>query len=153
MPIDPFDLARFVSAQDEGGVYEQALAELNDGRKRTHWMWFIFPQAAGLGTSPISRRYAIRTVEEAGAYLAHPVLGRRIEECANSLLTLEGRSAAQILASPDDLKLRSSMTLFEMAAPPGAVYGRVIEKYFGGRRDDVTRRLMLDAQPPQSGPS
>ena len=124
------DLDRFVSAQ--AGVYEEALAELKAGRKRTHWMWFVFPQIAGLGSSSMAQRYAIGSVDEARAYLAHPVLGPRLRECAQALLDVEGRSAADIFGYPDDLKLRSSMTLFARAADDPAVFQAVLERYYDG---------------------
>lgn len=136
----PFDLERFVSAQ--APVYATALGELRSGRKRTHWIWFIFPQIAGLGRSSTSMHYAIRSLDEARAYLGHPVLGPRLIECAQALLAVQGRSAAEIFAYPDDLKLCSSMTLFEKAAQPGSVFGRVLDRYFEGRRDDLTLRLL-----------
>ncbi|TWG11640.1 DUF1810 domain-containing protein [Actinoplanes teichomyceticus] len=125
------DLERFVRAQD-GGVHEQARAELAAGRKRSHWMWFVFPQLAGLGSSPTAQAYAIRDLAEARAYLAHPVLGPRLTECAEALLAVEGRAAAQILGHPDDLKLRSSMTLFAEAAEDPAVFRRVLGRYYDG---------------------
>jgi uncharacterized protein (DUF1810 family) len=135
---DPFNLQRFVSAQ--AGVYEEALAELRGGRKRTHWMWFIFPQIQGLGYSATSRHYAIRGLDEAREYLRHPVLGPRLEECAEAVLAVEGRTASAIFSYPDDLKLHSSMTLFAAAAGPGSVFARVLDKYFGGSQDAGTLR-------------
>jgi uncharacterized protein (DUF1810 family) len=135
----PFDLERFVSAQ--AAVYAGALAEIRSGRKRTHWIWFIFPQIEGLGYSSTSRHYAIRSLDEARAYLAHPVLGPRLAECAEAVLAVEGRTASEIFAYPDDLKLRSSMTLFELVAEPGSVFTRVLDKYFQGRRDERTLQL------------
>jgi uncharacterized protein (DUF1810 family) len=126
----PRDLDRFVSAQ--AGVYREALAELTAGRKRTHWMWFIFPQIAGLGSSPAAQRYAIASLDEARAYLAHPVLGPRLRECADALLAVEGKSAEEILGYPDDLKLRSSMTLFARAADDPDVFEAVLERYYDG---------------------
>jgi len=137
---DPFDLERFVSAQDR--IYDRALAELRSGRKRSHWMWFVFPQVEGLGHSSTARRYAIRSAKEAGRYLDHPVLGTRLVECAEALLAVEGRSASEILGYPDDLKLKSSMTLFEKAAGEGSVFTRVLEKYYGGERDPETLRIL-----------
>jgi uncharacterized protein (DUF1810 family) len=122
------DLNRFVSAQ--AGVYEEALAELKAGRKRTHWMWFVFPQIAGLGTSPTAQRYAIASLDEARAYLAHPVLGPRLRESAHALLELAGKSAEEIFGSPDDLKLRSSMTLFARAADDPDVFTAVLDRYY-----------------------
>ena len=121
-------LDRFVEAQD--GRYADALAELRAGRKRTHWMWFVFPQIAGLGSSPTAQRYAIASLDEARAYLAHPVLGPRLRECAGLLLTAE-RSASEIFGYPDDLKLRSSMTLFAAAEPDGP-YAQVLEHLYDG---------------------
>lgn len=138
---DPHDLDRFLRAQD-GGVYEQALAELGRGRKRSHWMWFVFPQFDGLGTSPTSRRYAIGSRAEAKAYLAHPVLGSRLRACAQAMLMHRGRSAREILGSPDDLKLASCATLFEAVAPDVEVFGDLLEQFFGGRRDAATLRLL-----------
>src|ERR1700733_4889261 len=114
---DPFELERFVAAQDQGGTYEAALAELRAGRKRGHWMWFVFPQIAGLGQSPTSRHYAIASLAEAEAYLAHPVLGPRLIECARVVSELQGRSAQEIFGGIDAIKLRSSMTLFARADP------------------------------------
>lgn len=140
MHSDPFDLQRFLTAQE--GVYEAALAELRGGRKRTHWMWFVFPQFLGLGSSPTTRHFAIKSLEEARAYLDHSVLGTRLRECADALLAVSGSSASDIFGYPDDLKLHSSMTLFEMASPPGSVFSRVLDQYFGGERDGATLRLV-----------
>ena len=137
---DAHDLSRFVDAQQ--GVYEIALAEIRQGRKRSHWMWFIFPQYAGLGISLTSQRYAINSAAEAEAYLNHPTLGRRLLECTEALLRVEGRSAQQIFGSPDDTKLRSSATLFAHVSPAGSVFDQVIDKYFGGERDAKTLRLL-----------
>ncbi len=131
------DLERFVAAQD-GGVYEQALRELRPGAKRSHWMWFVFPQVAGLGRSPTARHYAISGLEEARAYLAHPVLGPRLVECAQALLAQPGDDPERVLGSVDALKLRSSMTLFEAAAPDQPVFGEVLDRLYGGRRDEAT---------------
>jgi uncharacterized protein (DUF1810 family) len=125
-----YHLERFVEAQD--GVYDDALAELSAGRKRTHWMWFVFPQIAGLGSSPTAKRYAIGSLDEARAYLAHPVLGPRLRECAQALLGIQGRSAGDILGYPDDLKLRSSMTLFARAADDAALFQAVLDRYCDG---------------------
>jgi uncharacterized protein (DUF1810 family) len=144
---DPHDLRRFSEAQES--VYETALSELRDGRKRSHWMWFVFPQFAGLGSSATSRHFAIRSADEARAYLAHPVLGPRLVECADAVLAVTGRSAHEIFGSPDDLKLRSSATLFASVSPPGSVFERLLDTYFGGRRDDATLRLIGSA--PASG--
>ena len=135
---DPYDLARFVDAQRD--VHATALAELRAGRKRTHWMWFVFPQLAGLGSSWMAQRYAIASAAEAEAYLRHPVLGSRLVECAEALLAIEGRSAREILGPPDDLKLKSSATLFAAVSPPGSAFERVLDKYFAGERDEATLR-------------
>jgi uncharacterized protein (DUF1810 family) len=137
---DPFDLDRFVSAQDP--VYSTALAELQAGRKTTHWMWFVFPQIEGLGYSSTSRFYSIKSMEEVRRYLEHPVLGARLAECVEAVLAVEGRSASEIFGYPDDLKLKSSMTLFANVAGPGSVFVRVLEKYFGGERDPRTLHLL-----------
>ena len=137
MDVDAFDLERFVRAQG-GGVYEQALRELRDGAKRSHWMWFVFPQVAGLGHSPTAQRYAVSGLAEAHAYLAHPVLGPRLVEASQALLELSGRDPVRVLGSTDAMKLRSSMTLFEAAAPDERVFGEVLERYFGGERDEAT---------------
>jgi uncharacterized protein (DUF1810 family) len=132
------DLQRFVEAQDDGGTYERALAELREGRKTSHWMWFVFPQIAGLGQSQMSRRYAISDLEEARAYTAHPVLGPRLLECCHALLSHRGRSAEQILGGIDAVKLRSSMTLFARADPAAKVFREVLERYFDGEADAAT---------------
>jgi len=139
---DPHDLARFVAAQDDGGTYERALAELRRGRKTSHWMWFVFPQVAGLGRSPTARRYAIGSLEEARAYLAHPLLGARLREAAGALLEVHNRSAREILGEVDAVKLRSSMTLFAAAAPGELLFQSVLDRYFEGRRDEATERLL-----------
>lgn len=130
-----FDLQRFVLAQQP--VYATALAELKAGAKRSHWMWFIFPQAAGLGHSAMAQRYAIASLEEAIGYLAHPLLGARLAECTRAVLEVSGRSAQQIFGSPDDMKFRSSMTLFA-TADAGRLYEQALERYFGGARDPMT---------------
>ena len=119
-----------------------ALSELRAGRKRSHWIWFVFPQVAGLGSSSMSGRYAIRSLDEARAYLEHPVLGPRLIECVEAVLAHPGTPVADMFPYPDDLKLRSSMTLFEGAAAPGSVFGRVIDEFFGGERDDKTLALL-----------
>ena len=131
-------LERFVEAQDGGGTYERALAELRAGRKTSHWMWFVFPQIAGLGRSATARTYAIADLAEAEAYLAHPVLGPRLVECARVLAELAGRSAREVLGEVDAMKLRSSMTLFERAAPGEPVFAELLDAYFGGERDPAT---------------
>lgn len=130
---DPFDLQRFVAAQ--AGTYETALAELRRGRKASHWMWFIFPQLAGLGSSPMAQTYAIGSLDEARAYLAHPALGPRLRECVQAVNALAGRSAHQIFDAPDDLKFRSSLTLFAKAAPQEPLFATALGKYFGGELD------------------
>ena len=137
---DPFHLRRFTSAQDT--IYEGALAELRSGQKRTHWMWYIFPQLDCLGYSPTSKRYAITSLEEAQQYLKHPVLGPRLLECSATVLAIEGRSIAAIFGYPDHLKLQSSMTLFACVAEPDSVFVRVLEKYFHGERDAQTLHLL-----------
>ncbi len=137
---DPFDLKRFTAAQE--GVYDRALAELRSGRKRSHWMWYIFPQIEGLGSSPTSQYYAIKSIEEARQYLNHLLLGPRLEECAEVVLTVDGRSASEIFGYPDDLKLRSSMTLFAHVAGPDSVFVRVLDKYFHGEQDQKTLDLI-----------
>jgi uncharacterized protein (DUF1810 family) len=142
---DRFELERFVSAQDQGGTYEAAVGELRSGRKRSHWMWFVFPQIAGLGQSPISRRYAIASLAEAQAYLAHAVLGPRLVECAGIVNELKAPSAEDIFGGIDAMKLRSSMTLFARADPTNPVFGAVLEAYFGGEADDATERLVASA--------
>jgi uncharacterized protein (DUF1810 family) len=137
---DPFDLQRFVEAQDSGGTYARALDELRAGRKTSHWMWFVFPQIAGLGHSPTAVRFAISGLDEARAYLAHPVLGPRLREAAQALTELPGRSPEYVLGGIDALKLRSSMTLFARAAPDEPVFGAVLEQYFAGAGDPETER-------------
>ena len=139
---DPHDLERFVLAQEAGGTYESALAELRAGRKVGHWMWFVFPQLAGLGVSPISQRYAIGSLEEARRYLAHPILGQRLQECARALLELDGPSARDVLGQVDAMKLRSSMTLFARAAPDDPLFQAVLERYYGGAADEATEQLL-----------
>ena len=141
---DPIDLRRFVSAQEP--VYAAVIAELRAGRKRTHWMWFIFPQIDGLGHSATTIYYAIKSLAEARQYLAHPVLGARLIECAEAALTVEGRSAAEIFGYPDDLKLKSSMTLFAQVAEPGSAFARVLNKYFHGEADPRTLALLEERQ-------
>ena len=138
---DPFDLSRFTMAQQ--GIYDSVLAELRSGRKRTHWMWFIFPQIAGLGHSPTSQHYAIKSSEEARQYLKHPVLGTRLLECAEAVLAVEGRSVSDIFGYPDDMKLMSSMTLFAAVEDnPDSVFIQVLEKYFQGKQDHRTLQLL-----------
>lgn len=141
---DPHDLERFVRAQ--AGDYEQALAEISGGRKQSHWMWYVFPQIAGLGSSAISIRYAIKSAAEAEAYLRHPVLGPRLRECARAVLRVEGRTAHEIFGSPDDLKLKSCATLFAHVSPAGSVFHGVLDRYFHGKQDDATIRLLKAAR-------
>ena len=135
---DPYDLRRFVAAQDAGGTYDRATAELRGGRKTSHWMWFVFPQIAGLGYSPTSRTYAITSLAEARAYLAHPVLGARLIECADILANLPDRTAEQIFGDVDAQKLHSCATLFMHAAPGVPAFRRVLDRYFGGVPDAAT---------------
>jgi uncharacterized protein (DUF1810 family) len=137
---DPFDLNRFVEAQAD--MYERALAELKRGDKRSHWMWFVFPQIDGLGWSSTAKFYAIKSIAEATAYLNHPVLGPRLNECANVLLRLKGLSASEIFGFPDDLKLRSCMTLFASVSASGSVFSQVLDQYFQGRADEKTLELL-----------
>ena len=137
---DPYDLSRFVHAQADD--YDRALAEIRSGRKRTHWMWYIFPQLDGLAFSATSKRYAIKSAAEAAAYLAHPILGPRLRECTEAVLHIDGRSASAIFGSPDDLKLRSCATLFASVSPPGSVFDRLLAKYYGGERDAKTLQLL-----------
>lgn len=134
---DPFDLQRFVEAQ--APVYDRALAELQAGQKQSHWMWFVFPQIAGLGHSAMAQRYAISGLDEARAYLEHALLGPRLLESAQALLLHTSLSARRILGSPDDLKLRSSMTLFAAAAPDRAIFQQVLDAFFNGEPDPATR--------------
>ncbi len=140
MSADPFHLERFVSAQD--ACIAQVLAELRGGQKQTHWMWFVFPQLDGLGRSETAKHYGIKTRAEAEAFLAHPVLGPRLMQCCEALLSVDGRSAHEIMGSPDDLKLHSSMTLFAQLADPGSFYHRVLDRFFAGRPDARTLALL-----------
>jgi uncharacterized protein (DUF1810 family) len=139
---DPYRLERFVDAQDEGGTYRAAVSELRSGRKLSHWMWFVFPQIAGLGQSSMSRRYAISSLAEARAYLAHPVLGPRLVECARIVGELHGLTPQQIFGEIDAVKLRSSMTLFDHADPANEVFRRVLDAHFAGIGDDATERRL-----------
>lgn len=141
---DPHDLGRFLAAQE--GVFDIALEELRRGRKESHWMWFIFPQIAGLGSSPMAAHYAIQSLQEATDYLGHPALGPRIRECAAALLAVEGRTAQEIMGSPDDLKLRSSMTLFARADGDPSVFQQVLDRYFGGEPDPRTLALLASGE-------
>ncbi|MFO0869220.1 MAG: DUF1810 domain-containing protein [Pirellulales bacterium] len=140
---DPFQLERFLAAQ--ASDYLPALGEIRAGRKRTHWMWYIFPQFAGLGFSPMSRQFAIGSRAEAVAYLAHPVLGERLRECMEAASRIEGKTARDIFGSPDDLKLRSCATLFAEVSPPGSVFERILTRFYGGERDTETLRLLAAA--------
>jgi uncharacterized protein (DUF1810 family) len=137
---DRYDLERFVAAQDS--VIDRVRAELRRGRKTSHWMWFVFPQIAGLGSSPTARAYALSGVDEARAYLAHPVLGPRLVECTELVAAVQDRTASEIFGYPDDLKLRSSMTLFARAAPDTAVFSDVLDRYFDGEPDPRTLDLL-----------
>lgn len=139
-PADPYDLARFVRGQEH--AYELALSEIRSGRKRSHWMWYIFPQFDGLGFSATSKRYAIRSAAEAEAYLSHPILGPRLLEIAEAAAAIEGRSAFEVFGSPDDMKLRSCATLFAKVSPAGSVFERLLARYFGGKPDGETLRLL-----------
>ena len=138
---DPFALSRFVDAQ--AGTVEKALAELRAGRKRSHWMWFVFPQVAGLGSSPMAQRYAIASLDEARAYLAHPVLGGRLRECTQAALAAPG-SAHAVFGSPDDMKFRSCLTLFARAAPGEALFRDAIARFYGGQEDAKTLGKLED---------
>jgi uncharacterized protein (DUF1810 family) len=135
------DLQRFVDAQNAGNSFEQALAELRAGRKRSHWMWFVFPQMAGLGQSEMSRRFAISSLGEAQAYLAHPLLGARLTACTEVLLSHHGKTAEEIFGGIDAVKLRSSMTLFARAAAKASPFEAVLERYFAGEADAATEAL------------
>jgi uncharacterized protein (DUF1810 family) len=137
---DPFDLRRYVDAQD--AVYETVLAELRNGAKRSHWIWFVFPQLRGLGRSPTAARFGIASLEEASAYLAHPVLGRRLRECTRLVAAIDGRSVDEIFGWPDNLKVRSSMTLFARATDDDADFRTVLDKFYGGEEDPATVELL-----------
>jgi len=137
---DPYDLARFVRAQE--AAYAQALSEIRGGRKRTHWMWYIFPQLDGLASSSTSKHYAIKSIAEAKAYLDHPLLGPRLLECTEAVVRVEGRSATEIFGSPDDLKLRSCATLFARVSPQDSVFHRLLTKYYRGKPDGRTLQLL-----------
>lgn len=142
--VDRYHLQRFVDAQNSGGVYDCAVAELLRGRKKTHWMWFVFPQIAGLGRTETSKKFAISSLEEARAYLQHPVLGARLIECAGIVAASESASATDIFGCVDARKLQSSMTLFRRADPDEPVFGRVLDSYFRGRRDAATDKRVGD---------
>jgi uncharacterized protein (DUF1810 family) len=135
---DPYRLDRFVTAQDSGGTYQRALGELRAGRKTSHWMWFIFPQVAGLGLSAMAQRFAVSGLAEARAYLDHPVLGPRLRECAEAIAAVDDGTADRILGPVDAMKLRSCMTLFAAAAPEEPSFGEVLTRYFDGRPDEAT---------------
>jgi uncharacterized protein (DUF1810 family) len=137
---DPYDLNRFLQAQERD--YDQALQEIKSGRKRSHWMWFIFPQIDGLAFSSTSKHYAIKSLDEARTFLDHPILGSRLRECAEAVLAVEGQTAADIFGFPDDLKLSSCATLFACASEPGSVFDRLLAKYYGGDRDERTLKLL-----------
>ena len=136
MTDDPFHLQRFINAQDP--VFDRVCTELRNGRKTSHWMWFIFPQIRGLGHSPIAVNFAISSLAEASAYLAHPILGRRLKLCTGLVNRLEGRSITEIFGYPDDLKFHSSMTLFSRAEPADPLFAEVLQKYFAGQPDSLT---------------
>lgn len=137
---DEQDLQRFIEAQQD--TIEQAQAELRTGRKRSHWMWFVFPQLKGLGHSAMAQRYAIASLTQARAYLTHPLLGSRLRACCDLVLHVEGRSASEIFGYPDDMKFRSCLTLFAQAEPAGAVFRACLEKYFDGEEDPATLALL-----------
>lgn len=137
---DPFNLHRFIEAQEHS--YDRALSELKRGRKQSHWVWFIFPQMAGLGLSPTSAYYAIKDRAEAEAYLNHPVLGPRLVECCEAALKHADKSASDLMGTPDDFKLRSCATLFASVSPPGSVFVRVLDGFFEGKPDDRTFELL-----------
>ena len=139
-PKDVFNLRRFEHAQEE--AYEAALSELKSEKKRSHWMWFIFPQFEGLGHSSMSKLYSVKSIEEAKAYISHPVLGTRLIECAETVIAIEGRSAFNVFGSPDDLKLKSSMTLFDYVAVSQNVYAHVLDKFYDGERCNKTLHLL-----------
>lgn len=141
---DPYPLDRFVKAQEHD--FARALAEVRAGRKQSHWMWYIFPQYDGLGFSTTSKRYAIKSRDEARAYLDHPVLGPRLIACVEAVLGVQGRSAHDIFGSPDDMKLRSCATLFARVSPPGSPFERLLERYFQGQPDPRTLALLGDAR-------
>ena len=140
MYYDERGLDKYVSAQARD--YDDALREIRGGRKRSHWIWYIFPQLDGLGYSPTAQYYGIRDLEQAKDYMAHPVLGPRLVEISEALLALPSSDPGDVMGYPDDLKLCSSMTLFELAAPDQPVFGKVLDKFYGGRRDPLTLRLL-----------
>lgn len=140
---DPYNLQRFVEAQDP--VIEEVKEELRSGRKRTHWMWYVFPQIEGLGSSQLAQRYAISSQDEAEAYLSHPILGSRLRDCTEIVNAVEGRSANEVFGSPDDLKFRSSMTLFETVADDPTPFRTALEQYYENDRDSKTLELLEKA--------
>jgi uncharacterized protein (DUF1810 family) len=143
MSEDPFNLRRFVEAQDDSAIYARALAELRNGRKQGHWIWFVFPQVAGLGSSPISQAYAIRSLDEARAYLAHPTLGPRLHQSCEALLDNDPSLTAEgILGGIDAIKVRSSMTLFTTADPAEPLFSKVLDRFYAGEPDAATNRLL-----------
>lgn len=144
---DPYNLERFLAAQQAGGTYDRALGELRLADKTGHWMWFVFPQIAGLGQSPTSRRFAISSLQEAKAYLRHPVLGQRLIECATIIADTQGRTAERIFGSVDAQKLRSSMTLFLRAEPAEPLFGHVLDRYFDGLPDSATDQRVRPRTP------
>jgi uncharacterized protein (DUF1810 family) len=137
---DPYNVGRFVQAQERD--YEQAISELRTGRKQSHWMWYVFPQFRGLGRSSTAERYAIKSVEEAEAYLRHAILGPRLLESVQTTLNIANRSAFEVFGSPDDMKLRSCATLFASVSPSGSVFEQLLDRYFGGKPDDKTLYLL-----------
>lgn len=145
MESDPYSLNRFLQAQAQSGCYATALAEIRGGHKRSHWMWFVFPQFHGLGQSEASRRFSIKSLEEARAYLDHPVLGPRLTECTEAALRIEGLSALRVFGSPDHMKLRSSATLFAHISAAGSIFHRLLAHYFPDGPDDRTLRLMASS--------
>ncbi len=140
---DPFDLERFLEAQKDD--YRQALSEIRAGRKRTHWMWYIFPQLDGLAVSDTSKFYSIKSFDEARAYLQHATLGPRLLECAEAALLVEGRTAREVFGSPDDAKLKSCATLFALVSQPDSVFHRLLAKFYGGKQDRRTLQLLETA--------
>jgi uncharacterized protein (DUF1810 family) len=141
---DAFNLKRFVEAQDP--VYDAVLGELERGHKRTHWMWFVFPQLAALGSSTTAKHFGIHSLEEARAYLRHPILGERLRRCCEIVASVQGRTAHEVFGYPDELKFKSCLTLFELAAPQEPVFARCLQKYYGGERDERTLALMQEAR-------
>ncbi|MFA0812409.1 DUF1810 domain-containing protein [Microbulbifer epialgicus] len=137
---EKFNLARFVEAQRNS--YETALAELQRGKKRSHWMWYIFPQIVGLGHSAMAQQYGVKTLGEAKAYLDHPQLGKRLKECCDTLLEIQDRTAHQVFGSPDDMKLKSCMTLFALASGSGNIFEKVLQKYYQGQKDPRTLEIL-----------